>query len=123
MFGSTRAGLSRQISRRFIGSCSTSSYTLPDLPYGYGALEPYISGEIMELHHSKHHATYVNNLNAALTKQQEAEKANDIESVIALQSAVKFNGGGEFHTLFLHFSLFDLRSHKSQHFLEEFMSS
>ncbi len=40
-------------------------HTLPQLPYGYSALEPVVSGEIMELHHSKHHATYVNNLNAA----------------------------------------------------------
>ena len=38
-------------------------YTLPDLPYDYGALAPYIAGEIMELHHSKHHQTYVNGLN------------------------------------------------------------
>lgn len=40
-------------------------HTLPDLPYDYGALEPVISGDIMRLHHDKHHATYVNNLNAA----------------------------------------------------------
>ena len=40
-------------------------HTLPDLPYDHKALEPTISGEIMELHHKKHHATYVNNLNAA----------------------------------------------------------
>ncbi len=40
-------------------------HTLPKLPYGYSALEPVVSSEIMELHHSKHHATYVNNLNAA----------------------------------------------------------
>lgn len=42
-----------------------SKHSLPELPYKYSALEPVISGEIMELHHSKHHATYVNNLNAA----------------------------------------------------------
>ena len=41
-----------------------ADYTLPDLPYDYGALQPHISGEIMELHHSKHHATYVKALNA-----------------------------------------------------------
>lgn len=40
-------------------------HTLPDLLYPYNALEPVISGEIMELHHKKHHATYVNNLNVA----------------------------------------------------------
>ncbi len=46
-------------------SCVRSKYTLPELPYNYKALEPVISGDIMEIHHSKHHATYVNNLNAA----------------------------------------------------------
>ncbi len=47
-------------------------HTLPDLPYDCKALEPLISGEIMELHHSKHHATYVNNLNAAEEQLKEA---------------------------------------------------
>ncbi len=42
-----------------------ADYTLPDLPYDYGALEPHISGEIMELHHSTHHATYVKGANTA----------------------------------------------------------
>ena len=46
-------------------STARSKHTLPDLPYECSALEPVISGEIMELHHSKHHATYVNNLNVA----------------------------------------------------------
>ena len=44
------------------------TYKLPDLDYDYGALEPHISGQIMELHHSKHHATYVNGANTALEK-------------------------------------------------------
>lgn len=51
---------------------SRQKHTLPDLPYDYGALEPHISAEIMQLHHSKHHATYVNNLNVAEEKYQEA---------------------------------------------------
>ena len=46
-------------------SLSRQKHSLPELPYGCKALEPVISGEIMELHHQKHHATYVNNLNAA----------------------------------------------------------
>lgn len=47
-------------------------HTLPDLPYDYNALEPYISADIMKLHHSKHHQTYVNNLNVAEEKLAEA---------------------------------------------------
>lgn len=57
-----------------------SKFTLPDLPYDYGALEPVISAEIMQLHHSKHHAAYVNNLNVAYDKLAEAKaksKLND----------------------------------------------
>lgn len=50
-----------------------SKHTLPDLPYDYGALEPVISGEIMKIHHSKHHAAYVNNLNIAEEKLAEAQ--------------------------------------------------
>ena len=46
--------------------------TLPDLPYDYSALEPVISAEIMQLHHSKHHQTYVNNYNVASEKLAEA---------------------------------------------------
>ena len=68
---------------------------LPDLPYDYNALEPAISGQIMELHHSKHHQTYVNAFNAALEKYQTAESKGDIASTIALQGALKFNGGGK----------------------------
>ena len=47
-------------------------HTLPDLSYDYGALEPHINAEIMQPHHSKHHATYVNNLNITEEKYQEA---------------------------------------------------
>jgi Fe-Mn family superoxide dismutase len=76
-------------------------YKLPDLPYDFSALEPVISGEIMQLHYSKHHQGYVNNLNAALEKYHEAEKQNDIAAMIALQSAIKFNGGGHVnHSVF-----------------------
>lgn len=51
---------------------SRQKHSLPDLPYDYGALEPHINAQIMQLHHSKHHATYVNNLNATEDKYQEA---------------------------------------------------
>lgn len=53
---------------------SRSKHSLPQLPYGCKALEPVISGEIMELHHSKHHATYVNNLNAAEEQLEQCVK-------------------------------------------------
>lgn len=55
----------------------------------------------MELHHSKHHQTYVTNLNAALKSQAEAVKSNDIPQQVALLQAIKFNGGGHInHSLF-----------------------
>lgn len=56
-------------------AASRRKHTLPELTYGYKALEPTISGEIMELHHSKHHATYVNNLNAAEEQLKRATEA------------------------------------------------
>jgi Fe-Mn family superoxide dismutase len=58
-----------------------SKHTLPDLTYDYNALEPVISAEIMQLHHQKHHATYINGLNVAEEKLQEA-KAKSIQSII-----------------------------------------
>lgn len=73
---------------------ATAAVKLPDLPYEYSALEPYISGAIMEIHHSKHHATYVTNLNKALEQQEEATAKGDISKLITLQGAIKFNGGG-----------------------------
>lgn len=78
-----------------------TSYQLPELPYSFDALEPVISAEIMELHYSKHHKGYVTNLNAALEKYHEAESKNDVAQMIALQSAIKFNGGGHInHSIF-----------------------
>lgn len=78
-----------------------SKYELPQLPYDFSALEPVIAGQIMELHYKKHHQGYVDNLNAALEKYQEAESKKDIAAMIALQSAIKFNGGGHVnHSIF-----------------------
>jgi Fe-Mn family superoxide dismutase len=77
------------------------NYQLPALPYDFNALEPVISAEIMELHYSKHHKAYVTNLNAALEKYLEAEHRQDVAAMIALQSAIKFNGGGHVnHSIF-----------------------
>merc|ERR1712093_46972 len=78
-----------------------SKHTLPKLPYSYDALEPAISAEIMELHHSKHHQTYVNGLNAAEEELKTAVQASDVKKAIELQRAINFNGGGHInHTLF-----------------------
>ncbi len=78
-----------------------TSYQLPELPYDFNALEPVISAEIMELHYSKHHKGYVTNLNLAIEKYHEAEGKSDVAQMIALQSAVKFNGGGHInHSIF-----------------------
>ena len=84
------------------------AYTLPPLPYAYDALEPHIDALTMEIHHSKHHQTYVNNLNAAL---EGAGIATDepVEALVAridqlpeaVRGAVRNNGGGHAnHSLF-----------------------
>jgi superoxide dismutase, Fe-Mn family len=67
----------------------------------YAALEPSISGKIMELHHKNHHNTYVNSYNQAAEKYTEAESKDDIASKIALQPLINFHGGGHInHSLF-----------------------
>jgi len=77
------------------------AYTLPDLAYAHGELEPFISGEIMTLHHTKHHNTYVTNFNVTLEKYADAEAKGDATTMIALQGALKFNGGGHInHSIF-----------------------
>ena len=76
-------------------------YKLPDLPYAYNALEPYIDEATMKLHHDKHHAAYVNGLNAALKKLEEARAKGDFSAIQALSKAVAFHGSGHFmHSLF-----------------------
>lgn len=76
-------------------------FTLPPLPYALDALEPVISKEIMDLHYNKHHNTYVTNLNAALEKYAKAESENDLPAMIALEPAIRFNGGGNInHSIF-----------------------
>src|SRR5699024_380464 len=77
-------------------------YTLPELDYAYDALEPYISAEIMELHHSKHHATYVAGANAALeVLEAERDGEANADKIRALSKNLAFNLGGHTnHTIF-----------------------
>eukprot|EP00474_Spongospora_subterranea_P008547 CRZ09005.1 hypothetical protein [Spongospora subterranea] len=82
---------------RFNGKCRRLAHSLPALPYAYEALEPVISKQIMELHHQKHHQTYVNNLNALL----ETAAKDPLPLSIQKQAAIKFNGGGHLnHSIF-----------------------
>lgn len=83
------------------------TYSLKPLPYAYSALEPHIDAMTMEIHHSKHHQAYVNNLNAALEKHPELTLP--LETLLAdytlipedIRMAVRNNGGGTYnHTLF-----------------------
>jgi hypothetical protein len=67
----------------------------------YAALEPYISAQIMELHHSKHHQTYVNGLNSALDSIAEAESKGDFTKAASVAPLLNFHGGGHLnHSLF-----------------------
>lgn len=70
------------------------SYSLPELPYDYSALEPHISGQIIELHHDKHHATYVGGANTTVDKLAEARDANDFGSIVGLEKTLAFNLSG-----------------------------
>jgi superoxide dismutase, Fe-Mn family len=84
------------------------AHSLPPLPYPHDALEPHIDKQTMEIHHGKHHAAYVNNLNAALEKHPDlqSKSVEDLMSGLstvpeAIRTAVRNNGGGHAnHTLF-----------------------
>ncbi|HEY0733836.1 MAG TPA: superoxide dismutase [Herpetosiphonaceae bacterium] len=84
------------------------AHELPPLPYDYAALEPHIDSQTMTIHHDKHHAAYVNNLNAALEKYPELQSQSaedlirDLNSVPEdIRTAVRNNGGGHVnHTMF-----------------------
>jgi superoxide dismutase, Fe-Mn family len=76
-------------------------YTLPDLDYDYGALEPHVSADIMTLHHGKHHKAYVDNANATLDKLAAAREKADFATVAALERALAFNVSGHvMHSIF-----------------------
>lgn len=76
-------------------------YTLPDLPYDYAALEPHISGKIMELHHDKHHAAYVTGANGALEKMEQARTSDSFDTINLLEKNLAFHLGGHInHSVF-----------------------
>ena len=70
------------------------TYSLPDLPYDYSALEPHISGEIVQLHHDRHHAAYVSGANKAVERLAEARAANDFSTIVGLEKNLAFNLSG-----------------------------
>ncbi len=79
------------------------AFTLPDLPYAFSALEPHVDARTMEIHHGKHHAAYVNNLNAAIQgTEHEGKSITELLAIIStLPPAVRNNGGGHWnHSMF-----------------------
>src|SRR5213592_2809399 len=85
-----------------------SKHTLPPLPYDFAALEPHIDAQTMQIHHDKHHAAYVNNLNTALEKYPDLQ-SKSVEDLLRdlnkvpedIRTAVRNNGGGHMnHTMF-----------------------
>ena len=76
-------------------------YALPDLPYDYGALEPHISAKIMQLHHDKHHKTYVDGANQTLEALAEARDRGDFARIAALEHQLAFHVSGHvLHSIF-----------------------
>ena len=77
------------------------TYTLPDLPYDYAALEPHYSAQMLELHHDKHHAAYVKGLNDTMDQLAEARDKGDYSSIVGLEKSHAFNLSGHvLHSLF-----------------------
>jgi len=96
-------GITNKINQTIIGSKIMSKFELAPLPYAFNALEPYIDARTMEIHHDKHHAAYVNNLNKALEGSAlEGKSLEDLfKSVSSAPAAVRNNGGGVYnHNLF-----------------------
>jgi Fe-Mn family superoxide dismutase len=90
------------------GAAVAAEYTLPPLPYGFDALEPFIDAKTMEIHHGKHHQAYINNLNKALADHPDLQ-GKPVGDLIAdlnalpesIRTAVRNNGGGHYnHSLF-----------------------
>ncbi len=78
-----------------------ATYVLPDLDYDFPALEPHISGRIMELHHGQHHKAYVKNANETLDRLEEARERKDFANIGALSRTLAFNVSGHvLHSIF-----------------------
>jgi len=78
-----------------------ADYTLPDLPYDFGALEPAMSGQILELHHDKHHAAYVKGANDTLEQLAEARATGSLGGLVGLEKTLAFHVSGHvLHSLF-----------------------
>ncbi|VXB11194.1 superoxide dismutase [Curtobacterium sp. 8I-2] len=78
-----------------------AEYTLPELPYDYAALEPHISGKIMQLHHDKHHQAYVTGANTALQQLGEARESGNFGAINKLEKDLAFHLGGHVnHSIF-----------------------
>ncbi|HVU71608.1 MAG TPA: superoxide dismutase [Mycobacteriales bacterium] len=71
-----------------------ATYSLPDLPYDYAALEPNLIGQILELHHDKHHKAYVDGANTTLEKLEAARAAGDFGAIVGLEKTLAFNVSG-----------------------------
>ena len=78
-----------------------ATYSLPDLPYDYTALEPAVSGKIMDLHHDKHHAAYVTGANATLDRLLDACGRDAYADIVGLEKTLSFNISGHvLHSIF-----------------------
>jgi Fe-Mn family superoxide dismutase len=102
------AGLGLAAEPTWAAESPKGPFTLPPLPYAYDALEPHIDKATMQFHHDKHHAAYVNNLNAAVAKYPQLQ-TRSVESLIQnlnslpkdIRTTVRNNGGGHLnHTMF-----------------------
>ena len=77
-----------------------SVYTLPDLPYDYGELEPHLIGQIVELHHDKHHAAYVAGANTTLEKLHDARQNGEFPTINQLEKSLAFHiSGHKLHSI------------------------